>query len=263
MTNSQEALIESSIDLLYLAASDENRWPEALNGLARAFDSPGIAIMKMAPAADSLFKMRALNHDPQVQRIYNDHYWALDPTNSVTRAAPVGEWFDCEPQMNPHLTTQPEYVNDFAIPSGIRWVAGGKVYADDTNCVVLGVQRLPDSRPFDNSAEPVFARISRHIARAFNLSVELRQAQLAKGLSLAALDGIDWPIYAVDSRAQLLLSNRAGECQLRVGSPFGIHGGRLVCGKRDDAGRLMKCSSWRSSLGRVRFAFRTNKHTGC
>lgn len=206
MTNLQEQLIESTIDALYLAVTDENRWPEAMAGLSRAFDSPRVGILRTTPSVDGIYEVRALNHDPHSQRLYNDYYWALDPAHRITRGATVGEWLDRPELFDPALTPEPEYMNDYAIPNGIRWVVGGKVHADATSTTMLGLQRPADQQPFERGAADVFKRLSTHIGRASKLSADLRQAELAKGLSLAAIDAIDWPVYAVNSSARLLLA---------------------------------------------------------
>jgi DNA-binding CsgD family transcriptional regulator len=257
MANLQEQDIESTIESLYLAVSDENRWPEALAGLARAFDTPRIGILRAAPRMDCLYELRALNFEPETQRLYNDHYWALDPAHRATRDAPVGRWLDCPPLFDPRSTPEPEYVNEFAIPRGIRWVAGGKVYADAKSCTILGLQRPADHKPFGEAAERVFKRLWGHIGRASKLSADLRDAELAKGLSLAALNSIQWPVYAVNSSARLLLANLVGERQLMLANPFGIRAGHLVCADPNDAAALQDAIR---QVGRNRVSAFRNSH---
>jgi len=238
MATPQEQLIESTIESMYLAVTDEAQWPAALSGLTRAFDSPRVAILRAPPALDGLYELRALNHDPETQRLYRDYYWALDPSHRVTRDAPAGQWLDMPALFDPVLTPEPEYVNDYAIPRGIRWVAGGKVQADASSCTILGLQRPADHKPFDGTAQHVFERLAPHIGRASALSADLRRAELAKGLSLAALDAIEWPVYAVSATSKLLLANRPGERQLALAAPFIIRAGRLECPDRDGAEML-------------------------
>lgn len=260
MADLHETLIESTIDSLYLAVTDENRWPEALAGLSRAFDSPRVGILRTTPRMDGLYEMRSLNHDPESQRLYNEYYWALDPSHRVTRDAAVGHWLDRPEIFDPRLTPEPEYMNDYAIPNGIRWVVGGKVHADSTSATLLGLQRPADHKPFDAAAAGVFRRLSTHIGRASKLSADLRQAELAKGLSLAAIDGIEWPVYAVNSGARLLLANRAGERQLVLGCPFRMHAGRIVCTDPNAAAALQDAMK-QVSRGRAS-AFRVSQRTG-
>lgn len=250
----QDEKIDQAIEALYLAVTDEEHWPHALSAVAQAFDSPRIAVLRTPPTLDGLYEMRALNHDLETQRLYQEYYWALDPTHKVTREAVPGRWLDCQWMFDPRRTPEPEYVNDYAIPRGIRWVAGGKVHADAKSCTILGLQRPGDHRPFGAEAQHVFSRLSKHLGRVSCLSAELREAQLAKGLSLAALDAIDWPVYAVDPSGRLLLANRSAEKRLVEGSPFRICFGRLHCDSPDAACVLSDALS--SAANRRGSAFR-------
>jgi len=226
MVSQNEKLLGQTIEALYLAVSDEAQWPLALEGLSRAFDSPRVAILRAAPRLDRIFEMRAINHDPEAQRQYQQYYWSLDPSHRVTREAPVGQWLDSPHLFDPATTPEREYM-DFAIRHGIRWVCGGKVHADDSSVTILGLQRPADHGPFDSAAAQAFGGLARHIGRASSLAHDLRRAELAKGLSLAALDGLGWPVYAVDLRGKLLLANRQGESQLMSDVPFRLHAGCL------------------------------------
>ncbi|MEJ7929869.1 MULTISPECIES: helix-turn-helix transcriptional regulator [Ramlibacter] len=218
--------MDSTISALYEAVSHDEQWPAALAGISRAFDSPRVAILRTTANLDGVFEIRALNHDPEAQKLYRDYYWAIDPTLRVTRTAHPGAWFDCESVVDPATTPEPEYM-DFAVRHGIRYVAGGKVHVDKVSCTALSLQRPADHRRFDHSAGSTFRRLATHIGRASALSSDLRQAELAKGLSIAALDALQWPVFAVSSTGKLLLANQKGEAQLKLGTPFELHAGSL------------------------------------
>lgn len=258
MAAASQALIDSTIDALYLAVTDESRWPQALASLGRAFDSPRLGILRMTPSFDGLYEMRALNHDPETQRLYNEYYWALDPTHALTRSARPGEWLDAGRLFDPNVTRHAEYVNDYAIPRGIRWVAGGKVHASPKASTLLGLQRPQDHAPFGDEARAVFERIGTHIGRAAELSAELRHLEIARGLSHAALNAIEWPVFAVNAAQRLLMCNRVGERELVTGAVFLSRAGRLSCANPHDAARLalairdaarLKASAFRVGFG--------------
>lgn len=234
-----DSLVDSTIEGLYLSVSDASHWPQALAGLARAFDCPRVSVMRATPRLDGVLDLRVLNHEPGVQKLYNDYYWRLDPTLLLTRDSAVGWWVDGEPVMAPRTTPSREYV-DFAVRSGLRFVAGGKVHVDEGSCTLLGLQRPADHRPFGAAEARLYARLAPHIGRTSALAAELKCAELARGLSLAALNALQWPVYAVAGDARLLLANRLGERQLAVGTPFGIRNGRLHCQDLDARGCLMR-----------------------
>ncbi|MBL0423057.1 helix-turn-helix transcriptional regulator [Ramlibacter sp. AW1] len=226
MNQAQEQAAHEAIDRLYEAVADESRWPDALGAIATAFDSPRVAILRQPPRMDGLIELRALNHDPDAQRRYNEYYWALDPSHRLTRQAAVGSWLDRPELFDPATTPEPEYM-DFAIRNGIRHVAGGKVHADGTSVTLLGVQRPGDHRPFDQASAELFRRLSSHVGRAAALSAELRASQINGVLSLAALDRLDAPVFAINHRGKLLMANAAAERALRSQEPFTLHHGHL------------------------------------
>lgn len=238
-TAPSDALLDATIDALYLSVSDPQQWDTALARLSRAFDCPRVSVMQTTPRVDALLDIKAFNHDLAAQKLYSDYYWALDPTYRATREAGVGQWLDADPLLAPRTTPAPEYA-DFAARNGLRYVAGGKVHADAESCFLLGLQRPADHRPFDGDAAQVFARLAPHIGRASSLATEFQRKQLAQALSMEALDTLEWPVYAVGRDARVLLSNRIGERQLALGSPFGIRHGRLHCHDLDVRGSLMR-----------------------
>jgi DNA-binding CsgD family transcriptional regulator len=221
-----QKLLDETISALYEAATNGALWPDALSSLSRVFDSPRVAIVRATPQLDGIFEIHQINHDPAAQKLYQDYYWALDPTLAMTRDAEQQVWYDCERLLHPSTTPEPEYA-EFAIQHGIRYVAGGKVHSGATSIIAFSLQRPADHRRFGDAEIGAFQQLGAHIGRAASLSVDLRQAQLSKCISLAALNALDWPVYAVTSTGKLLLANRKGEMQLSLGVPFSVHGGKL------------------------------------
>jgi hypothetical protein len=73
----------------------------------------------------------------------------------------------------------------------------------------------------------LFHSLAPHIGRATSIASDLQSAQLANALTAAALDALDWPVYALNSAGKLLLANAKGEAQLTLGSPYSLQGGVL------------------------------------
>jgi DNA-binding CsgD family transcriptional regulator len=222
-----ESMFSDTLESLYAATTDESQWSVAMARLSQAFDVPRVALLRATPRLDGLLEIRHINHDPAAERLYNDYYFAYDPSHRITRDAVVGCWLDRPDLFDPETTPEPEYM-DFAVRNGIRFVAGGKVHSDATSVTLLGLQRPRDHKAFDCASAETFRRLSQHIGRAAALSTELRAAQLAKGLSLAAIDSLEWAVFAVDAGGKLLLANRPGERALILQTPFALRGTRLV-----------------------------------
>jgi DNA-binding CsgD family transcriptional regulator len=222
----QEKLLTRAIDGLYSCATDEAAWPHALEAVARVFDSPRLGLLQTTAAVDRVLDMKGVNFDSDSQARYNRYYWELDPTLDASRKAPDGAWADCSSLFDPATTRHREYVHDYALPSGLRWVAGGKVRAGD-GCVILGLQRPADARPFDGDAEVLFRRLRPHLKRVCLVAGELQTARRHAALGVATINGLQQAALAVSPTGAVLFANEAGEAQLRSGRPFASRNGRL------------------------------------
>ncbi|TFZ05483.1 LuxR family transcriptional regulator [Ramlibacter henchirensis] len=255
MIETREAAIDSAIECLYRAVSNDEEWGEALLAVGRAFDSPRASIMRTSAAMDAVLDIREVNHDPGVKRLYEQYYWAYDPAQLLTRTARLGEWLNAPQLFDPVTTPQPEYM-DFAVRGGIRFVAGGKVHEGADTATFLGLQRPRDHVPFDESDAIVFRRLHKHVGRAVALSADLRRAELSRGLAGAALDALQFPVFAIDAAGKLLMANTAGDRSLREGSPLAMRQGRLHSPEGDIAGRL--AGALRAAASRRGSAFSAN-----
>ena len=216
MNQFQEKHFAESVDALYQCITDEAQWPAALQAISKLMDTPGVSVLRTTPRADSLLDMRALNQDPETQLLYREYYWQFDPTHAATRDAPVGQWIDCSDLLDPRTTPQPEYVQDYALKHGIRWVAGGKVHGDDEVCVIVGLQRGSDGLPFEEDCRRRFEALAPHVKRASLLSAELQGLRKQRAFAAAALDEMPHAAFVVDATGRMLQTNRAAESLLAV-----------------------------------------------
>ncbi len=222
-----EKLLARAIDGLYSCATDEAAWPQALEMVARVFGSPRLGLLQTTAAVDRVLDMKGVNFDADSQARYNQYYWQLDPTLEASRNAADGAWADCSSLFDPVRTPHREYVHDYALPSGLRWVAGGKVRAGD-GCVILGLQRPADARPFDGDAEVFFRRLRPHLKRVCLVARELQTARRQAALGVAAINGLQQAAFAVSPTGSVLFANEAGEARLSSGRPFASRNGRLA-----------------------------------
>ncbi|KQT11379.1 hypothetical protein ASG30_05765 [Ramlibacter sp. Leaf400] len=104
---------------------------------------------------------------------------------------------------------------------------GGNVHEDRRMVALRGLRRPQLHLPFDPSKAIVFRRVHSHIGRVGALCADLRREQLSRGLAGAALDALQFPVFAIDRAGTLLMANSAGDRSLREGSPLAIRQDRL------------------------------------
>lgn len=233
MSTSSGHLISAAISTLYECATDESCWASALLAMGKAFDSPRVGLLRTSPKIDVVYDLKGLNFDLETQRAYNDYYWRLDPTLDPNLIGQQGHWEDAGHLFDPRTTPHREYVHDFAIPGGLRYVAGGNVHSDEEGCVLLGLQRPADASPFDERSKAIFNEIRPHLQRVSVISRELNCARRTVALSAAAISGLAQPAYVLSPSGALLFANEAGLNQLRARSPFQHRNGRLEVSSKD------------------------------
>jgi DNA-binding CsgD family transcriptional regulator/PAS domain-containing protein len=229
MNQAQAKHFADSVDALYQCVTDEGQWPAALQAISRLMDAPGVSVLRTSGPGDGPQDVQAVNRDPETQARYRDTYWRFDPAHAASRKAPVGQWIDCSDQLHPATTEHPEYVRDYALRHGIRWVAGAKVHGDDDGCVVLGLQRGTDGAPFEEGCRDRFAALAPHLKRASVLAAELQGLRNQRSFALAALDELPHAAFVVDAGGRVLQVNRAAESLLAGGqaAPLRSQGGQL------------------------------------
>lgn len=235
MSMAQQELLGEAIDHLYTCATDEAHWGTALGAIARVFDSPRASVLRTSPDVEQIFEIRGLNFEAETQALYNHYYWQLDPTLDVSRRAPDGSWVDCGPMFDPRTTLHREYVVDFAIPHGLRYVAGGMVHVDEECRIIFGLQRPKDAHPFSGETRRTFDRLRPHLRRACQISQELQAARRSAAMSTAVLDGLAQAAFVVRADASLVFANAAGVRQLQLGLPFKHRHGRVLLGVQNAA----------------------------
>ncbi|HEX2544725.1 MAG TPA: helix-turn-helix transcriptional regulator [Ramlibacter sp.] len=235
MNAAQQELLATAVDHLYTCATEDDQWDTALGAIAQVFDAPRVSVLRTSPGVDRIYEIKALNFDAEAQALYNHYYWQLDPTLDVSRQSTAGAWVDCSPLLDPRTTGHREYVFDYALSHGLRYVAGGMVHLDEQSRIVFGLQRPADARPFADDTKVLFDRLRPHLRRACQISHELQSARRRAALSTAVLDGLAQAAYVVSGDGSLLFANTAGLRQLRLAVPFRHGRGKLQLGAQNTA----------------------------
>lgn len=220
MAGVSESDFEQCVDGLYRVLSDPSRLPEAVSGLRRLFRATGASYIQL----DCQGQFRAFvsdGHDPGLAGQFVEHYAALDPTRPGIVRSSAGDWFRDDLLLSPERTPQPEYVHDFSMKAGIRWLRGGKIIEDASGSAFFTVHRPADALPFGDDAGVLLDLLRPHLARVFRLMAELEGALPALASRQAVVDMIATGICVVDGKGLLHYANPAAESILR--RPCALH----------------------------------------
>lgn len=222
--------IDTAVTLLYETVLDGSRWDAALAAFAGAFRAPGATRIRFDVTQKQPVEFRAHGHAAAVSGRYADYYHAIDPGLPAVGWASDGQWLADELLFDRRARDQQEYTHDFALPSGIGWVGGGRVESTSAHAGLwYGVQRHPDDAPFGAEGERVFHRLLPHLKQVTRLEAHTKQLSLGEAMARASLDALQAAACVVDRSRRVLLLNRQADALLGGAEPLMVRGGRLLC----------------------------------
>jgi hypothetical protein len=122
----RQARFEHAIGLLYDAAAEPERWPDALTAIADLLGAVGsqfyfwdrhrntteFAVVGRLPAEGNADYLR--------------YYGAIDTRRQALERVPVGKLISCGLDFDGGRIQKTEFFNDFLVPYGVPYVAGGR-----------------------------------------------------------------------------------------------------------------------------------------
>jgi DNA-binding CsgD family transcriptional regulator len=225
----EQVMLDRTVSSLYETVLDPARWPEAIANVAGLFSASTAAMFKYDFEFGVPSDFRSFGHDAQVEGLYMSYYHQLDPGRPAGMHAAVGEWVADEQMLDVNAPQQQEYVQDFALRSGIGRAAGFKVAGDSKQCVFLGMQRRPGSDRFGDEGLRAFRAIAPHLRRVTQMQTRIDALAAGMALARACLDRLRAGVVVVDKSRRVILANTCGSQLLGLGNTLRISNQRLVC----------------------------------
>ncbi len=219
--------IDSALAVLYDSVLDPEVRPQAIAGLALAFDAPMATLWRYEPLSGRIADFAGVGHDPAGMADYAAYYVDIDPARPKILGVGVGRWLADEVLLDPAAAAHQAYWHEFARPQGLGRVGGGQVASDEAGCLYFGVQRPLRSARFGATAAQTFAVLAPHIARADALRRRLAAVTAGQQLAIDLLDQLSAPLAVLDGDGRVLLANRAAAGCLVAAGPLRMRHGRV------------------------------------
>lgn len=203
-----EARLEQCIDKLYGAIAAPGTLLDAVRTVRLMVGASGATHLRFAPDGE-LSAFVDDGHDPECQRLYLEHYIALDPTRILVDM-PAGDWLRDDRVLDPRCTKELEFVADFAPRAGMRWFLGCKLYEDNRGSAFFSLQRGMDHPPFDDSDFATVQQLQPHLKRIFRMLVDLA-GEIPALASASTTEILRTPVCVVEGDCRLRYANRAAE----------------------------------------------------
>lgn len=183
------------------------------------------------------------SHIQGAEVAYLSHYQAIDPRRKMGLKSPTGICVACHDELDDAYVSGSEFYQDFLIPHGPRYVAGGNIFRQEGQNVHIAFNHLIGRSRFEGAKRNALGGMMVHLARWMSMMVRadwLREAAAGSqaGIDLLPSKGVVFlddagRVVHANPAAERLLGDRMGRVNLglsgtNAGSSIDAHA-RAVC----------------------------------
>jgi DNA-binding CsgD family transcriptional regulator len=235
-----EAGFDQVIGTFYEAATEPELWSAALIGAADLLGGVGgqfflwNKLQRTAPVT-VVGRLPA-----EGNALYARYYGAIDPRRQAAERLPVGTIMTCDEHFDDGRFRKSEFFNDFLVPFGVPYAAGGRVLETAELSAVITVIRNFHQGPFESREVAVLARLLPHVQRAARLHHRICQMKLRDMAFETAFDRLPFGVVIAHAAGRVLIANRAVEEMAAASDGLILSGARLTADRTDDAAALAR-----------------------
>jgi PAS domain-containing protein len=224
----REARLDLVIGALYEAAVEPERWPAALTATADLLGGVGAQFFLWDKRA-GVAPFAAVGRLPEEgNAAYARYYGAIDPRREALERHPVGKVLTADEDFDDGRFRKSEFFNDFLVPYGVPYVAGGRVLQSAGLSAVVAVLRNVHQGPFAPREAATLEHLMPHFQRTARLHSRIGGLRRQNQILEAALDRLTFGVLITDGGGRVLVVNRAAEdmaaawsCEVAKSRPIG------------------------------------------
>ncbi len=208
------------------AALDSERWPDALDAIARHLDARFAALI----FEDRVSALLELKHSTRAEKAWIVEYLCnhrkLDPVKARALAEiGVGEAFSSRDFLSPEKFRRSGAFERWMAPHGLVDVIGAVLHRSETGVCIFVAFR--DARAGEVDAAAI-ARLNALLPRLAE-AIAGAPPPLDAGTALVDLfDHLAAPVLVVDAGMRIVYANRSGDDMLAEGDALSVLGGALI-----------------------------------
>ncbi len=227
------------IAAIYDAAIDSSRWRSALELTRLYVGVTAVHLMAVDRRLGLISFSATANVSQDAELEYVRRYCAIDPRVKVLLADSPGVWLYCHELLSDDFVAHDPFYQGLIIPSGLRYVAGCKVYEDENIAMVLGLHQGLGEAPVSREQTARADKLAPHIKRATRLSLNsyLYLSQTPVGVEI--VNRLRYPVFLLQADGRVVHMNAAARQILAdEGTPLRLEAQRLSCADTDGARRI-------------------------
>lgn len=231
---------DETVTGFYRAAAGTIDWIDALQTFQRSISAFAIYVHSTdATSGRVAYSYNASDLPVEAELDYIRTYHRIDPRARLGMGMMPGEWVNCWDVFDDDFVANDRFYQDFLIPYGGRYVSGGKLIEDDSECVILGVHRGIGSAKLNANEIDTCRRLARHLTGALQVH-RARATRDHEGLlGSALLAKLRAPVALIDDERRILHLNPSAERLLAECDALFVQGERLHCRRGSEDARLL------------------------
>ena len=210
----QMQALSETIEAIYAAGPNPERWPHALERIGDYFDGEGSIILFYETKSTSTFiypeKLRS------AVSVYLEEQWWERDLHAQRAIALNMRGFEVMSDQTvaseSEIRSHPIYT-DFFRRVGFGWLMSCIILPDRQDLVVVSVPRAKAKGPFTSEEMETLGLLGRHVEQALRISLRLLNMGSMETALKQALDAIDAGVHTLSADGRILFSNRAGQSQ--------------------------------------------------
>lgn len=195
---------------LYETVLDPGRVAHVIAGFNRFLDCDGVHLIGWDEGKNEVLLSLITGHQiVGAEATYLTHYQAIDPRRKMGARAPTGVCVACHDELDDRYVSGSEFYQDFLIPHGPRYVAGGNVFRDGERHVDIAFNHLVGRSRFDGAKRDALSGVMYHLARWMPMMVRADWLREAAASGQAGMDLLTKGVVFFDDAGRVCHANPA------------------------------------------------------
>ena len=195
---------------LYETVLDPGRVAHVIDGFNRFLDCDGVHLIGWDEGRNEVLVSLITGHQiVGAEATYLSHYQAIDPRRKMGSRAPTGMCVACHDELDDAYVSGSEFYQDFLIPHGPRYVAGGNIFRDGERHVDIAFNHLVGRSRFDGAKRDALSGVMYHLARWMPMMVRADWLREAAASGQAGMDLLSKGVVFFDDGGRVCHANPA------------------------------------------------------
>ncbi|MEX1826800.1 hypothetical protein [Luteibacter sp. CQ10] len=195
---------------LYESVLSPGDVPEVIARINTFLDCDGVHLVGWDESRNEvLMSLVTGNHIQGAEAAYLSHYQFIDPRRKMGLKSPTGIVVACHDELDDRYVSASEFYQDFLIPHGPRYVAGGNIFREGGRNVHIAFNHLVGRSRFEGTKRDALGGVMFHLARWMKMMVRADWLREAAAGNQAGIDVLTKGVVFLDKEGRVLHANPA------------------------------------------------------